>query len=144
MSQRTVRLPVNVDIQEGDVAIHLSLHGEMNVVVDAVEVMVEVIGPFPSVGPDHEGEEEALKRATHKPFYWFRYVDDTSACRHRPVNPQGAKTQDVYNMIMIAVRTSNLTLQNVLYKTGLLQVFIRAIQSLYHMQTQILFHNSGK
>jgi len=43
MSSGTARSPVNIDIQEEDVAICLSLHGELFVVVDAVKVMVDVI-----------------------------------------------------------------------------------------------------
>jgi hypothetical protein len=52
ISQGIVRFSINVNIQEGDVAICFSLHAELNVIVDAVEVTVEAIRLFPSVGPD--------------------------------------------------------------------------------------------
>jgi hypothetical protein len=52
ISQGIVRFSVNINIQEGDVAICFGLHAELNVIVDAVEVTVEAIRLFPSVGPD--------------------------------------------------------------------------------------------
>jgi Ca2+-binding EF-hand superfamily protein len=54
MSQAAIRSPVTIYIQEGDVAIFLSLHGELYVGVD-VEVEEEVVQLFTSMGPDHEG-----------------------------------------------------------------------------------------
>jgi hypothetical protein len=46
--------PVDVDTQEGNVVISLSLRGELYIVADAVQVMAEVIQLFPSLGPHNE------------------------------------------------------------------------------------------
>jgi hypothetical protein len=44
---------VYVDIQEGKMAIGLSLHGEFDVGMDVVEVVEEVLQLFGSMGPQH-------------------------------------------------------------------------------------------
>jgi hypothetical protein len=52
VAQRAIRSPVDVDIQERKVAVSLRLHGELNVLVDTVQVVEEVLKPVRTVGPD--------------------------------------------------------------------------------------------
>jgi hypothetical protein len=46
-------------------------------------------------------EEEALKRATHKPLFWFRYVDDTFA-----IWPHGWKKLDDFHRLLNSVHNN--------------------------------------
>jgi hypothetical protein len=52
VAQRTARSPINVCVQEGEVAVTFSLLGELNALVDAVEVVQEVFQFVGSMWPD--------------------------------------------------------------------------------------------
>jgi hypothetical protein len=54
MAQGTIGSPVNIYVKEGKVAISFHLHGELNVLVDTVQVVKEVPQPIRAVWPDDE------------------------------------------------------------------------------------------
>jgi hypothetical protein len=53
VSQEAIHSPVNVNIQEGDVTICLSLNGELCVCVDVVKVKEDIIELLTLIGLDH-------------------------------------------------------------------------------------------
>jgi hypothetical protein len=61
VAQGAIRSPVYVDIQEGKVAVSFRLHGELNVLVDTVQVVKEVLKPVRTVGPDDESKKKLRK-----------------------------------------------------------------------------------
>jgi len=52
--QGAMRPSVYANIQKGKMAVGLSLHGELNVGMDVVEVVDKVLQLFGSMGPDHK------------------------------------------------------------------------------------------
>jgi hypothetical protein len=63
VAQGAIRSPVDVDIQEGKVAVSLRLHGELNALVDTIQVVKEVLKPVRTVGPDDESVVHVAKPA---------------------------------------------------------------------------------
>jgi hypothetical protein len=59
MAQRTVGSPVNIYIQEGEVALSFSLHGEPNAMVDTVKGAEEVLKPYRLCKENYETEKKA-------------------------------------------------------------------------------------
>jgi hypothetical protein len=55
MAQGTVGSPVNIYVEEGEVALSFSLHDELSALVDTVQVVQEVLQLVESVWPDDEG-----------------------------------------------------------------------------------------
>jgi hypothetical protein len=49
VAQRTIGSPVNIYVKEGKVAVFFRLHGELNALVDAVQVAKEVPQPVGAV-----------------------------------------------------------------------------------------------
>jgi hypothetical protein len=43
MAQRIIGSPVNIYVKEGEVALSFGLHGELNALVDTVQVVQEVL-----------------------------------------------------------------------------------------------------
>jgi hypothetical protein len=52
VAQRTIGSPVNICVKEGKVAFSFRLHGELNVLVDTVQVIKEVPQPVGAVWAD--------------------------------------------------------------------------------------------
>jgi hypothetical protein len=49
MVQRTISLPVNIYVNEGKMAVSFRLHGELNLLVDTVQVIKEAPQPTGSL-----------------------------------------------------------------------------------------------
>jgi hypothetical protein len=54
MAQTAIGSPVNIYVKEGNVAISFRLHGELNVLVDTLQVVTEVPQPVRAMWPDDE------------------------------------------------------------------------------------------
>jgi hypothetical protein len=63
MAQRTIKSPVNICVQEGKVAVSFCLHGELNVLVDTIQVVKEVLQPVGTMGPDDESVVHIMEPA---------------------------------------------------------------------------------
>jgi hypothetical protein len=63
MSEGTIGSPVNINIQEGKVAISFHLHGELDGLVDTVQVVKEVPQPVGAVWSDDESVVHVTKPA---------------------------------------------------------------------------------
>jgi hypothetical protein len=70
MTQETVRFSVNIYVKEGKVAISFGLHSELNGLVDAVQVVKEVLKLVGSVWPDDKSVVHVAK-----PAEGLRYMD---------------------------------------------------------------------
>jgi hypothetical protein len=55
MAQRTIGPTVNIYVKEGEMALTFGLHGELNALVDTVQVAEEVLQLVGSMWPDDEG-----------------------------------------------------------------------------------------
>jgi hypothetical protein len=63
MAQSTVGFPVDIYVKEWKVALSFGLHGELNVLVDTVQVVQEVLQLVGSVWTDDEGAVHVAKPA---------------------------------------------------------------------------------
>jgi hypothetical protein len=63
MGRFTIGSPVNTDIHEGKVADSFRLHGELDALVDTVQVVKEVPQPVGVVRPDDESVVHVTKPA---------------------------------------------------------------------------------
>jgi hypothetical protein len=63
MVQGAIGSPVNIDIQEEKVAVSFRLHGELNALVDTVQVVKEVPQPVGAMWPDDESVAHVTKPA---------------------------------------------------------------------------------
>jgi hypothetical protein len=63
MAQRTVGSPINIFVKEEEVALSFSLHGELNALVDSVQVVQKVLELVGSLWPDDEGVIHVVKPA---------------------------------------------------------------------------------
>jgi hypothetical protein len=62
-AQRTVRPPINIYVKKGEVALTFGLHGELNSLVDTVQVVQEVLQLLGSMWPGDEGVVHIAKPA---------------------------------------------------------------------------------
>jgi hypothetical protein len=63
VAQRTIGSPVNIYVKEEDVAITFHLHGELNALVDIIQVVLEVLQPVGTVWPDDKSVNYVTKPA---------------------------------------------------------------------------------